>query len=163
MTVRQSAIRATARGRARDHLRAAIVTAVVPTAAAVLLLWLVPAGCDERGDPAVYRWTCLLPGLLTMVPVGVAVVLPIALALNARLARPLPDGWLVTVLGVGLVVQVVLATAYALVLGPAYRALFLAEIIFIPQPFVAGAIAGAVYWAVLHMGPFRQRHRTQRS
>jgi hypothetical protein len=37
-------------------------------------------------------------------------------------------------------------------LGAAYGELFLAEILFIPQPFVAGAISGAVFWITLNRG-----------
>ena len=150
MTFWSSAIRTSERHTAADRFRAAVLTALVPTAAAACLLWLVPAGCDIRGSAVVYRWTCLLPGLMITVPVAVALLLPFALVLNRRLARPFPEGWLVIVPGSGILTQVVLTGTYLVALDPAYRGLFLAEVIFIPQPFVAGAICGAVYWAGLH-------------
>jgi len=89
---------------------------------------------------------------MTTVPIAVAMLLPVAVVLNRRLTRPFPDGWVVTTLSVGLVTQVLLSGFYLIALGPAYRRIFMAEVIFIPQPFVAGATAGAVYWATLHLG-----------
>ena len=82
----------------RDYLRAAAATALVPGAAALFLTWLFPAGCDLRGDPGLYRWTCLFPGLLIPVSIALAVLLPPALLLNRRCGLPLPDGWLSTIL-----------------------------------------------------------------
>ena len=147
------AIRARSPRSLRRHIVAALLTAIVLPALAALFLWQFPAGCDLRGDPATYRWTCLLPGMLVTVPVGVAVVLTIALALNRRLARPLPDGWLVIIPGAGLVAQIVLFGGYLLTLDAAYRAIFLEDLLLIPQPFVAGALSGAFYWVALHWGP----------
>lgn len=152
MTLWTSAIRSRQRRTAADHLRAAVLTVLVPTLTAVFVLWVYPTGCDIRGDPAVYRWTCLLPGLMLTVPIGAAFLLPAAIFLNDRLPRPLPDGWLVTIFAAGLFTQAVLCGSYLVALDPAYRRLFLAEVIFIPQPLVAGAIAGAVYWGALHWG-----------
>jgi len=144
------AIRTQAPHSVTDHVWAVVATALAPTATAAILIWLFPAGCDIRGSATVYRWTCLLPGLLITVTPAVALLLPIAYTLNNRLTRPFPDGWLVIALAVGILTQVVLSGAYLFALDAAYRELFLAEVIFIPQPFVAGAIAGAVYWAALH-------------
>lgn len=131
---------------------AALVAAVLPSAAAALYLWLVPAGCDMRLDEATYRWTCLLPGLLIVVPAVVAILLSITNLLNNQIGRRLPDGWLVTTLAIGLLTQVILSGTYLLALDHAYRGRMMAEIIFAPQPFVAGAIAGLISWLTLHVG-----------
>lgn len=147
-----TAIRAQRSLPTRDIVRAAILTATVPPLLALLFLWQVPMGCALRTDPATYRWTCLLPGLLVVTPIGVAVLAPIVLALNRRRARPLPDGWLAFIAAAGVCTQIVLCGAYLLMLGAAYAALFLAEVFFIPQPFVAGAISGAVFWVTLNRG-----------
>jgi hypothetical protein len=64
----------------------------------------------------------------------------------------LPDGWLAFIPAAGVCTQIVLCGGYLLMLGAAYRELFLAEILFIPQPFVAGAISGAVFWVTLNRG-----------
>jgi hypothetical protein len=152
VTLWAGALRTSKRYTAIDYARAAILTALVPTTLAALLLWWVPGGCDLRGSPAVYRWTCLLPGLLLVVPVPVALLLPVAFALNHRWARLFPAGWLVTILTVGILTQAVLSFGYLLALNPAYRGLFLAEVLFIPQPFIAGVISGAVFWVALHWG-----------
>jgi hypothetical protein len=147
-----AAIRVQRSLRPKDLVRAAILTAIVPSLLAVLFLWQVPIGCDLRTDPATYRWTCMLPGLLVVTPIGVAVLAPIVLMLNRRRARPLPDGWLVFVPATGVCTQILLCGGYLLMLGAAYGELFLAEILFIPQPFVAGAISGAVFWLALNRG-----------
>ena len=128
------------------------MTATALPLLAALYLWQVPMGCDLPTDPATYRWTCLLPGLLVVTPIGVAVLAPIVLMLNRRQARPLPDGWLAFIPAAGVCTQIVLCGGYLLMLGAAYRELFLAEILFIPQPFVAGAISGAVFWITLNRG-----------
>ena len=149
MIHRSSALRIPESPQLRDHVRAALVTALLPAAAAALFLWLAPRGCDIRGDVAIYRWTCLLPGLLLVVPLGVALLLPPLLIVGRRRVPPVPDGWLVTILATGAATELVFLRAYFLYLDPAYRALFLKEALLIPQPFVAGAIAAGVYWLVL--------------
>jgi hypothetical protein len=131
------------------------VTAVLIPLAALAFLWLFPAGCDLRGDPVTYRRTCLLPGLLTTVPIALAFLLTLVLALNQRRERPLPDGWLVVVPAAGAFTQVVLFGGYLLLLDPVYRGSFLAELLYITQPFVAGAVAGGVFWVSLNLGPCR--------
>lgn len=118
-------------------------------------MWLVPAGCDIRGDASVYRWTCMLPGLMIVVPAAIALCLPIAMYLNRRLVHRFPDGWIATILTVGVFTHLILVGGYLLLLEPPYRGLMFWEIAFIPQPFVAGAIAGGVYWATLQLGTRR--------
>jgi hypothetical protein len=157
-----AACRTSTRHKGTDLLRAAIVTALVPAAAAALLMWLVPAGCDIRGSTTVYRWTCLLPGLVFVSAVPMAGFLSIAMIVNQRLDRPFPDGWLTTVLAVGLLSQLLLSVVYLIVLDTAYRGQFLTEVIFIPQPFVAGAISGAVYWTALHWQRFINTQRSSK-
>lgn len=150
MTLWRTSIRAQRPHTTTDVAVAIFVTAIVTPLAAFAWVTVFPAGCDLRGDPATYRWTCLLPGLLIMVSVAVALLLTLALAVNRRRARPLPDGWLVVIIATGLFAQTVLYSGYLLTLDPAYRALFLFEVLSIPQPFVAGACSGAIYWGVLH-------------
>ncbi len=62
----------------------------------------------------------------------------------------MPDGWLVTVLAVGILAQTLLVGAYLIAAGPGYLGLMMAQAVFIPQPFVAGAVAGAIFWITLH-------------
>lgn len=152
MRIFSSSIRASSQHQPGAFIPAAIVTAVLPSAAAAVYLWLVPAGCDMRLEEATYRWTCLLPGLLIVVPAVVALLLSVANLLNDRYGCRLPDGWLVTALAVGLLTQVILSGAYLLALDHAYRGRMMAEIMFVPQPFVAGAIAGLIFWLTLHVG-----------
>ena len=116
----ESALRSSERHTSREHFRAAVVTALLPATTAGLMLWVFPKGCDLRGDPAAYRWTCLLPGLALIVPFATAIGLLIGTKINYRLGRLLPDGWLTTILITGLFAQIVLAATYLVVLNPAY-------------------------------------------
>ena len=146
----ETALRAPRAHTAGDLVRAIVVALVVPPAAGAVLLWLLPSGCDLGGEPVTHRWSCLFPWLLVTLPLVLAVLVPIALILNRRLSRPLPDGWLVVIPAVGAVTQIVLCGGYLLTLDPAYRDLFWAELPSIPQPFVAGTIVGAVSWTAFH-------------
>ena len=58
----------------------------------------------------------------------------------------------VTVLALGLLTQVILLGGYLLLLDPGYRGDYLGQLILVSQPFVAGASAGAIYRASLHLG-----------
>ncbi len=150
MQIFSSAIRASGDYDPKATLLGALATAVVLPVASFLWMWLVPAGCDIRGDAALYRWTCLLPGLLVVVPTALAAILALATFLNHRSERRFPDGWLVTVLGAGILTHVVLIGSYLIALGPAYHSMFV-EVLLVPQPFVAGVIAGTVFWVTLQM------------
>ncbi len=151
MTLFRTAIRTGTRHRLADHLRATVVTALGPAALAAAAIWLFPTGCDLRGDPAVYRWTCLLPGLLILVPVVAALALLAAHVLARKVPARVPDGWLVATLTVGVATQAALPALYAAALpGHRFDVDVLGELFSIPQPFVAAAVAGAVYWTALN-------------
>ncbi len=150
MRIFGSAIRASGEYDPKATLLGALATAVLLPVTAFLLMWLVPAGCDIRGDAELYRWTCLLPGLLVVVPIVLAVILALADFLNHRSGRRFPDGWLVTVLAAGILTYVALTGSYLIALGPAYHSMFV-EVLLIPQPFVAGVIAGTVFWLTLQL------------
>lgn len=147
--------------RTRHRIYAVIVASILPGLLAGAIMLVYPAGCDERGGPNVYRWTCLLPRLLLLLPMLIAVFLPLAGWLNRRLPRPLPDGWTATALFTGLATQLVFVAFYASVLDPTYFRLFLAEAVYIPQPFVTGAVTAACYKAALDW--FGARHKKAKS
>ena len=149
MQVQQNTIPPAQGLRPGKHLTAALVTAVLPATLGFLYLWLLPSGCALGREPWAYRWTCLLPGLMIVVPIGIALVLLAANLVAARLAVRLPGGWLTQPLAAGLFSHVVLIGAYVLALEPAYRGDLLGELLMIPQPFVAGFVAGVVYWLTL--------------
>lgn len=134
--------------RGRAILLAGIAAALLPTAAAALFLWLSPAGCDLRGDPATYRWSCLLPGLMISASWPLALLLAAIAYLRRQPAKRSLKGFLAMTVGAGLLVHAVLLAAYLFLLDPAYRALGLEELLFLPQPFCAGAIGSAVFWIV---------------
>jgi hypothetical protein len=132
----------------RAALAEGLATALLPAGLAALWLWLAPQGCDLRGDPATYRWTCLLPGLFLSVAPVLALALPVAVRVFPRLAPRTGAGAVGFVAAAGAATQIVLVGGYAFVLGPAYLGLFLREAVLIPQPFVAGATAATVFVAV---------------
>lgn len=133
-------------------LRAAAVTAFVPAAAAAVLIWFVPEACEVWVSHARHRWTCLLPHLILVVPPVMAIILTIFTIINQRSDRPFPDGWMVTVLSAGMLTQALLIGTYLVfLLGQGYFGLGItAQLFSIPQPFLAGAIAAAIYWIALH-------------
>ena len=131
-------------------LRAAAATIAFPTSLALLYLWLVPSGCALGQEPDVYRWTCLLPGLLVAVPAVAAIALSIVADLNRRLGYRLPGGWLVTIGGFAVLTHTIAVGSYLLLLDPAYRNTMVWELVSIPQPFTAGVIASAFFWLALH-------------
>lgn len=133
---------------------ALLVTALLPPTLAYGATWLFPLGCDVRQDPSLYRSTCLLPGLVFVVSPVAAAVLGAAYWLNSRLSRRFPDGWLAAALFTGAGAYIVLIGGYAILLGEAYRSVFFQDMVFLQQPFVAGAVSGFVFAAVLAL---RQR------
>jgi hypothetical protein len=157
MSLYASAYRASKRPVRASIFRSAVVTALLPTAAA--LIWLVLVGCGVWVGQALHGWTCMLPGLMLVVPPVAALLLPMLTILNQRRDRRFPDGWLVTVLAIGLLTQVLFVGAYLFaLLGQGYFGLWITvQIISVPQPFIAGAIAAAVYWTTLY-GAWRHKN-----
>lgn len=149
-----SAYRASKRPMRARIFRAAVVTALLPTAAA--FIWVALVGCGVWVSQALHNWTCLLPGLMLVVPPVAALLLTMFTILNQRRDRLIPDGWLVTVFAIGILAQVLFGGTYLLLLlGQGYFGLWITVQMFslvfsLPQPFIAGAIAAAVYWIALH-------------
>ena len=133
----------------KDYGIALLVTVLALPALAWAAMWLFPAGCDVRGGPALFRWTCLFPGLMLTVPVVMAVAVPVVMIVNRRSRKTLPDGLLPVALVAGLVTQIILIGGYFIALDPAYSRIFLTETLSIPQPFVAGALSAGMFWAVI--------------
>ena len=68
---------------------------------------------------------------------------------NLKLGRKLPDGWMVSVVGTGVVTYIVEIGGLILAMESAERILFAADLFALPQPFVAGALVGGVYAVAL--------------
>lgn len=130
----------------RGIVLAGIVAAALPAAVAAMVIWLFPAGCSLRGDPVTFLWACLLPALLIPGAWPLALLLAIASAL-----RP-GDAW--RSLGYGIALVVVSGQVAHLVLVGMYLAVYasanaghgLDDVIYLPQPFCAGALVGGVFW-----------------
>lgn len=137
----------------QDYVCAALVTAVALPLFGLAVTQLVPATCHTRGNSELMRWGCLLPGLLIVVPIFLAALIPFGLWINRQ---RLPDGVLPGVICVGVLTHIALMALYLFFLDNAYRGSFLRAFLEIEQPFVAGALSAAVFWGVLAL---RQRRR----
>lgn len=129
---------------ARDYIRAAILTAVVPVAGAFTSHWIAPWGCDANA------WLCVLSLALIVIAPFAALVLPLLTLLNRRRRRPFPDGWISITLLSGVIGQLTTSGVSLWLNEPHVRRTFFVEVLVIPQGFVAGAIAGVVFWVSLN-------------
>jgi hypothetical protein len=96
-------------------------------------------------EPWLYRWTCLFPGLLIVVPPVLAGIFAVASYVNAHRKRPPARGFVPRLVLSGIGTQLVCLAGYAVFLVPAYREAFFVTSALVPQPFAAGAVAAATY------------------
>lgn len=135
--------------RAVDHLWAAAAMAVVPSALAYLVIE-AGGGCHYERVPNIFEWWCLFPATVIMTSLGFLLLVPVALLAARRGAEIGLNGWLVAMVGGGLLAQVVFVSYFFLVLvGDGVNPLTTAETVFMPWPFMAGAVSAATYWVVL--------------
>ncbi|NNE89422.1 MAG: hypothetical protein HKN27_15240 [Silicimonas sp.] len=135
----------------KSHAIAALALALISMVVVARIIWMAPEGCSFGGNATLNRWLCLFPSLLALCATIGAILLPFAAWLGHKANRPLRFGPLITPLLTGIAMHVLLIGAYLILLGAAYRAQFLAMSFFIPQPFVAGALVGLIYWSVLSL------------
>ena len=133
----------------KAHLIAAGVTALAVPALAYGVFWLLPMGCNHRGDPAAYRWTCLLPILVGLVAPVVGGLMLGGAWLCRGVRSFVESRPILTILAVGLAGHLMMSGVYFLTLNSAYRIRFLGELLYIPQPILAVATAAAVYAATV--------------
>lgn len=132
-----------------DHLWAAAAMAVVPSVIGFLIATATGA-CHAGRAANFYEWGCLLPMTVVMTSLGFLVLVPIAVVLARKGRRVGPDGWLVAIVGGGLLAQVVIVSYFRfVVVGNGFNPLTQAEMLFMPWPFLAGAISAGVYRAAL--------------
>lgn len=125
------------------HYLVAIILAIGVTMA---LGWglsvTIASGC--------YDSLCLLPLLMLIVPPCAAPVLAALFALNRRFGTPVPDGWLPTVVGSGVAVQIVLSLVIVATASPQSRDIFFSDLISVPEGFGVGLAIGAAFWGALY-------------
>lgn len=120
---------------------AGVFAVVVPMALALLLSVTVASGC--------YDSLCLLPLMMLIVPPYAVPTLAILFAINRRLGKPVPDGWLPTVMISGVAVQIAIPVFAFATSSPEFREIFFSDLLSFPQGLVVGLIIGAVFWVSL--------------
>lgn len=125
--------------KARDYIRAGLVTACVPMALAFTAYWLSPWRCDA------VAWLCLSSlSLLIFAPIA-ALGLPLACFFNRKRRRPIDDGWLSTVLLSGCAAQLIVSGSSLFMLAAYVDWASLYQALIFPEGFVAGALTGAIF------------------
>lgn len=139
----------------RECLLAGVATLTVPVVLAFGIYWWAPWGCDASA------WLCLFPlALLGIAPLA-ALCLPVLALVDRRDLRPRPGGWLAVPLATGTVAQLCVS-GYGLWQYSAYlRHTAVVDVLFLPQGFAAGVIAGGVFRAALWLA-VRGRDRVKR-
>lgn len=134
----------------KSHLIAAGATGLVCATLVASLIGMAPSGCGIQGSAALTRWTCLFPSLLALCTALTAFLLPLTDWVGTKIGWPLQWGPRITPVITGITAQIVLIGAYMFALDPAYRFQFFKMAFLIPQPFIAGAMAGLIYWLALY-------------
>ena len=124
------------------YVCAGFVAVTIPMVAGYVIHMANPAAC--------YDSPCVLPLLLMILPPFAAPVLLILFAINRRLGKPLPDGWLPTLLISGVLVQIGIAAFGVLSASPFMRETFFSNLLFFPQGFFVGMVIGVLFWVVLY-------------
>ena len=143
-------LRLTQAPKLRHYLVAGLLAIAIPMALGHAIYRADPAAC--------YDSPCALPLLLLVVPPVVAPVLPVLFAINRQLARPLPDGWLPTVLMSGVTGQIAISLSGVALASPNIRRIFLWDTLFIPQGLIVGLTMGAVFWVALRVFARKRVH-----
>lgn len=125
------------------YLTAGFLAAAVPMSVGYLIFKSNPAAC--------YDSPCALPLLFVTVPMYAAPVLTVLFALNRRFQRPIPDGWMPTVLISACIGQVAISVFSILLASGNVRRNFYSDILFVPQGFIIGALVASVFWAASYL------------
>ena len=137
--------------RRRDHLRAAILTALLCCGIGALIFALVPWGCHTRADEMSSRWGCLFPLSLLYVSPTVAVAFAGISLIKARWTRFLSKPWLLTLLISAVAGQLTVLVIILIALGGKPSYVSLDEFLIFPQAPLAGTVAGLAYWMALRV------------
>ena len=87
---------------------------------------------------------------MLIVPPYAAPVLAVLFAINRRCGKPVPDGWLPTVMISSVVGQIAISAFAVVTSSPEFRDIFFADLLSIPQGLIVGFTIGAVFWIALY-------------
>ena len=124
------------------YIVAGFLAVVIPMAFGLVLSVTVASGC--------YDSLCLLPLLMLIVPSCAVPALASLFAINRRIGKPIPDGWLPSVLISGLVVQIAISVFAVSTASPQSRDIFFSKLISVPHGLIVGLTIGAVFWVALY-------------
>jgi hypothetical protein len=123
-------------------------------AIATVLAVLLPAGLglalSETVASGCYDSLCLLPLLLIITPIYGAPVLAALFAINRRIGKPVPDGWLPTVAISGIAGQAAISVFALATATPSFRDIYFSDLLSFPQGLVTGVAVGGSFWVTLH-------------
>lgn len=124
------------------YIIAGFLAVIVPIAMAIVLSVTVASGC--------YDSLCLLPLLMLIVPPFAVPVLAVLFAINRRLGKPVPDGWLPTVLISGVAGQVGVSVFAVSTTSRGVRDIFFSDLLSVPEGLIVGLTIGVVFWIALY-------------
>lgn len=143
-----------------QHMKGTIFSLRVPLAAwhypvAVGIAIIVPValayGLSGTVASECYDSLCLLPLLMLIVPPYAAPGLAVLFACNRRSGKPVPDGWLPTIMIFGIVTQVAISLFALATASPGFRDIFFSDLLAFPQGIGVGMTIGAAFWVALYV------------
>lgn len=132
------------------YILAGFLAVFVPMVLALVLSVTVASGC--------YDSLCLLPLLMLIVPPYAVPVLAVLFAINRWYGKPVPDGWLPTVMISGFVGQIAISAFAVSTTSPEFRDIFFTDLLSVPQGLIVGLTVGAVFWVALYAFGRRSIH-----
>ena len=126
----------------RYCLLAGICATLLPMMLGYAIYKLAPSAC--------YDGPCAMPLLLVILSPFMAPLLPILFAVNHRLERPFPDGFLPTIVFSGTASQIAISAYSYSTASPNTRRIFFSELLLVPQGFITGLVIGTVFWLALY-------------
>ena len=137
--------------RVHSYLVAVIAAVAIPMGLGYIVFKTNPSAC--------YDSPCLLPLLMLIVPPYAVPVLAVLFAINRRSKKPVPDGWLPTIMISGFVGQIAISVVAVLTSSPEFRDIFFSDLLSVPQGLIVGLTIGAIFWVALYASA-RKSNRT---
>ncbi len=123
--------------------------AILPSALAIATIRF-GGYCHAERVPGLYEWGCMFPVTIVMASIAFLLVVPVAMLAQRASIRLAPVGWLVVPVAGGLAMQAWFVAYMIFSAGDGVMPMSIAELLGLPWPFAAGAVAAGAYWTVLH-------------